>query len=741
MNKLTILLFLVCCGLSVAAQHPFDICGDGIDNDQDGLIDEACQPFPCDGTLYQTAHQNTQFILYRLDPSRTPMRFIQVANLTTTGGISNINSIGYNPIDNLIYGMPVNGGELYRIDVNGDVEIMGNTGLNVFKNAGTFDVSNNYYVFGANTLYQVDITNLTYTQVGTPGPYGSADIAYNALDGQLYGFNGNAPALLFKMDPNTAVQTPVPSSTPLAINSTWRWMGAMYFSPRGEILGYAGARIISFDYISGVGSVLQSGPTRGQTDGCSCSFGVELTKSVIGIFEPGDTVEYEFEIFNQSFAALNSVQFADTLAGGLQWVTEPYDTSRIQYTFAQSPIGSNLVELDLQNIPQGRSTFKMKAVIPCDYASTQHSNRAWLNNLPLPLEAKVNSDDPNTPTINDATVFSLRIQPITVQANVQAVICDAQQGAISLTTTANNSRYLWSTGDTTASISNLPVGNYQVTVSFENGCTVQKDYTILDESRTPTTYLSIRDNNCAGEQNNGWIQADSSTGGHVPYRYALDNGEFQNSPRFEPLREGRYTVHTIDQLGCKSQQDVTLKPPRFVLDITPPTDRSVRIGDRLPLIAVANTLTPVSYEWIPNTGLSCDTCAAPLLIAEETTTYSIIGTDILGCRDSAEVTITVDNSPRVFVPNAFSPNDDGQNDLLIVYSPGDVIKVRSFQIYTRWGECVFERRNFPPNFPGYGWDGTFRGQPLASGLMVYLIEVELVDGRIERLSGDVSLLR
>ena len=96
---------------------------------------------------------------------------------------------------------------------------------------------------------------------------------------------------------------------------------------------------------------------------------------------------------------------------------------------------------------------------------------------------------------------------------------------------------------------------------------------------------------------------------------------------------------------------------------------------------------------------------------------------------------------RVFVPNAFSPNGDGMNDVLILFSPGDVQQVKSFRIFDRWGELVFNRQNFLPNYAVNGWDGRFQGQKMGLGVYVYMAEVLLIDGRIEVVSGDVTLIR
>ncbi|NRA48881.1 MAG: gliding motility-associated C-terminal domain-containing protein, partial [Phaeodactylibacter sp.] len=80
------------------------------------------------------------------------------------------------------------------------------------------------------------------------------------------------------------------------------------------------------------------------------------------------------------------------------------------------------------------------------------------------------------------------------------------------------------------------------------------------------------------------------------------------------------------------------------------------------------------------------------------------------------------------------------NDWFTVYSKQEAIaNVRSMEVYSRWGEKVFENRNFQPNNPQEGWDGFFRNQTLSSGIFAYVVEVELIDGSTEILQGDVTL--
>ncbi len=125
----------------------------------------------------------------------------------------------------------------------------------------------------------------------------------------------------------------------------------------------------------------------------------------------------------------------------------------------------------------------------------------------------------------------------------------------------------------------------------------------------------------------------------------------------------------------------------------------------------------------------------------QTTTYSITVFNESGCLSTDEVTVTVEKKKLVYVPNAFSPNSDGDNDVFMIYGGNDVLKIKSFQIFNRWGAVVFEQNEFQPNDPQYGWDGTYKGQTLNPGVFVYFAEIEFIDGKVEIFKGDLTLFR
>ena len=103
--------------------------------------------------------------------------------------------------------------------------------------------------------------------------------------------------------------------------------------------------------------------------------------------------------------------------------------------------------------------------------------------------------------------------------------------------------------------------------------------------------------------------------------------------------------------------------------------------------------------------------------------------------------LRVDIDAEFFVPNVFSPNGDGVNDFVTVFSDPRVKRVIRLEIFDRWGNLVFIGSDFLPNVPGLGWNGTFKNQPMNPAVFVYWAEVELINGDVRNRKGDITLLR
>ena len=117
-------------------------------------------------------------------------------------------------------------------------------------------------------------------------------------------------------------------------------------------------------------------------------------------------------------------------------------------------------------------------------------------------------------------------------------------------------------------------------------------------------------------------------------------------------------------------------------------------------------------------------------------------TDAFGCEASDELFIEVNTSIDIFIPNVFSPDFDGANDYFTIFAQEGLIQqIDLLQVYSRWGEKVFENTDFPANSLLDGWDGTFRGERLDPGVYVFYAEVTLLGGEARTLEGSVTLVR
>lgn len=172
---------------------------------------------------------------------------------------------------------------------------------------------------------------------------------------------------------------------------------------------------------------------------------------------------------------------------------------------------------------------------------------------------------------------------------------------------------------------------------------------------------------------------------------------------------------------------------------------TIDLGDSTQLNGTMSTgnFAITQYSWSPTDSLHCDippylnnwSCPRPWANPSETTTYYLTVRDQNGCYSKDSMTVYVElKCFDPFVPSAFSPNGDGQNDILYVRS--NCLQKFVFQVFDRWGEKVFETTTLD-----YGWDGTFRGLPVNAGVFVWTLEGFLFNGKETRQHGSTTVIR
>jgi gliding motility-associated-like protein len=210
-----------------------------------------------------------------------------------------------------------------------------------------------------------------------------------------------------------------------------------------------------------------------------------------------------------------------------------------------------------------------------------------------------------------------------------------------------------------------------------------------------------------------------------------------------PSSTATYSVAIHENACWDDTLSVTVRvQPYPAIFISANASTNIVAGTPVQLNAIV-TNTPVQhYIWSPEGTLSCDSCFNPIATPTVNTTYTVTVTSIYGCTitDTISLGLYCDNS-QIFIPNTFTPNGDGANDLFFVSGKGIKI-ITLMQVYNRWGQMVFEAHNIPPNTPGAGWDGTFKGLVLEPDVFVYVVKAQCELGTTTySYTGDVSIVK
>lgn len=303
-------------------------------------------------------------------------------------------------------------------------------------------------------------------------------------------------------------------------------------------------------------------------------------------------------------------------------------------------------------------------------------------------------------------------------------------------------QYQWSDNQNTQTAINLTAGDYTVTVTDTIGCEEIATITIIE----PKDFLdiaidSIKDVNCFGDRD-GYLRI-RGIGGIPTYQYSLNSGTFGAARAWTGLIPANYRIAVRDNNGCIFEEVIPIIEP---LLLTVDLGEDVFMTERDTFTAtpiIINGIEPFSYQWTPadSSVMTCTACPNPLWTGLfNTTYYTLTVTDSMGCITEDDLLITLLKDQKVYVPTAFSPNNNFTNDRLFIQGD-DRVQVNYFRVYDRWGELVFESRDHAVNDPDVGWDGYFKGQPMDIGTFGWVAEVVFLDGKVEVFKGSFVLVR
>lgn len=312
------------------------------------------------------------------------------------------------------------------------------------------------------------------------------------------------------------------------------------------------------------------------------------------------------------------------------------------------------------------------------------------------------------------------------------------QGEETVLTASGMGQFEWSNGQSGASITVDQADTYAVTVSNSGGCSAEASVIVstsgLDAAAAvtqPVCYFDL----------NGAIEIENVNGGIEPYTYSIDGGNFYvTSPVFPNLSPGTYNIRVQDAFDCYWEESIDILTPTEIF-VSIGDDEEIRLGESVGLTAATNVANIDSIVWSPAATLDCSNCLQPIATPVKTTTYRIKVVDSNGCVAENSITVIVKPGREIFVPNAFSPNDDGVNDHFTVFAGDNVTAVHHFAVFERWGGQVFDAENLIPNDLSMGWNGKWRGEYMPAGTYIWVAEVEFKDGKIVLFEGSVSLLK
>jgi large repetitive protein len=342
----------------------------------------------------------------------------------------------------------------------------------------------------------------------------------------------------------------------------------------------------------------------------------------------------------------------------------------------------------------------------------------------------------------DTATSTITINPSPfVNTNPNMVICRGESAQLTVT---GGLTYTWApfTGLSCNNCPNpiaSPLTTTQYVVSGFNsfGCAARDTILItvpqpIDVNATANTVMCIGDAvqlNATGAASYLWSPANTLNNANIP------------NPIATPPATTLYRVIGFDGANCfQDTAFVTVSVGNYPI-VNVGIDRLVATGE---LINLAPTVTngPIAiWNWTPPTDLSCATCPSPIATAKKEICYTVTATNFFGCSGSDTMCIRVFcESSQVFIPNAFTPDADGINDILVVKAQG-VKAVKSFRIFNRWGQLVFEKSSFPPNVDSYGWDGKVKGVAAPPDVYVYTCEVVCENDVPYTYKGNVAILK
>ena len=284
-------------------------------------------------------------------------------------------------------------------------------------------------------------------------------------------------------------------------------------------------------------------------------------------------------------------------------------------------------------------------------------------------------------------------------------------------------------------------GIYVDTLLNRLGCDsiVTSTLTFVADPEIKANFL-IQEPKCS-DTSDGSIILESIENALGPFDILFNGDQINNATPIENLPAGEYEFFITDRYGCTVTETIELEGP-VPYTINLGEDQLVELGETTTLYAGVSETT-IAFNWFPEEIFPCaPNCTEQTWQPAESTWVYLETLSEDNCIAIDSVYIDVRVVRKLYIPSAFTPNGDNNNDDFLVFgSQPNVEQINLFQIYDRWGNVLFEASDFQPNDPLFSWDGTYQNRAMKPGAYTYMISVLYLDGEVITYSGTISLVR
>ena len=278
--------------------------------------------------------------------------------------------------------------------------------------------------------------------------------------------------------------------------------------------------------------------------------------------------------------------------------------------------------------------------------------------------------------------------------------------------------------------------NYKIKGTSEHGCVAYDSIMVVVKHPFKLNY-STKDTLCKKESVTLFARGASS--------YIWTPGTGLNNPRSatptaQPDTSTNYKVVGTDEKGCFKDSGFVFIKVYPIPKVNAGADATINVGQSYDLLPViSDDVTEVL--WSPTAGIFRNSYPGITIKPIENTEYTVLVRNGGGCTSQDKINVfVICNGANIFVPNTFSPNGDGANDIFYPRGSG-LFKIQNIRIFNRWGQLMFEKNDFNANDINAGWNGTFKGVKLNPDVFVYTMSVICDNNSILTYKGNIALIQ